>query len=134
LLTEDPNKTLVATGFDPTLTKYDLNSLTQYHSGPDSTKPAMALGVLCNFDVLPGVAEGCARNTAIVTRSAVLQGMTGFDGKLQLADLQPGTYYLFGSTPTRSRRGIAMWSIPVVVKSGQNTTVTLDANNAAWTG
>ncbi|HKR13802.1 MAG TPA: prealbumin-like fold domain-containing protein [Pyrinomonadaceae bacterium] len=53
---------------------------------------------------------------------------TDFNGKAQFDNLPPAKYFVYGITETR--RGFAVWSVPVEIKAGQNSVV-LDQNNAA---
>jgi hypothetical protein len=53
---------------------------------------------------------------------------TDFNGKAQFENLPPAKYFVYGITETR--RGFAVWSVPVEIKAGQNSVV-LDQNNAA---
>jgi hypothetical protein len=73
----------------------------------------------------PGVAARAAQAIKSHLFSSV---STDFAGKAQFADLKPGSYYLAGLTSTR--KGFAIWNLPVEVKTGQNS-VFLDQNNAA---
>jgi hypothetical protein len=73
----------------------------------------------------PGVAAVAARTIKAHLVSSV---STDFAGKAQFTDLKPGNYYLAGLTSTR--KGFAIWNLPVEVKAGQNS-VFLDQNNAA---
>lgn len=73
----------------------------------------------------PGVA---ARAAQAIKAHLVSSVSTDFAGKAQFADLKPGSYYLAGLTSTR--KGFAIWNLPVEVKAGQNS-VFLDQNNAA---
>lgn len=51
---------------------------------------------------------------------------TGFDGKAELRNIEPGVYMLFGATHTRG--GCAVWLIPVTLRTNQS--LTLDQYNA----
>ena len=73
----------------------------------------------------PGVAERAAQAIKAHLVSSV---STDFAGKAQFTDLKPGSYYLVGLTSTR--KGFAIWNLPVAVKAGQNS-VFIDQNNAA---
>jgi hypothetical protein len=53
---------------------------------------------------------------------------TDFNGKAQFENLPLAKYFVYGITETR--RGFAVWSVPVEIKAGQNSVV-LDQNNAA---
>ena len=53
---------------------------------------------------------------------------TDFNGKAQFENIQPGKYFVYGLTETR--RGFAIWSVPIEIKAGQNSLL-LDQNNAA---
>jgi len=52
---------------------------------------------------------------------------TGFEGKAQIEDISPGTYYLVGFTETR--QGVAAWNLKTEVQSGENAFI-LDQDNA----
>lgn len=54
--------------------------------------------------------------------------MTDFTGKGKFTDVETGKYWIFGFTQTR--KGFAVWSLPVEVKNGENQ-VALDQSNAA---
>lgn len=56
------------------------------------------------------------------------QTVTDFTGKGKFDDIAPGNYWIFGATQTR--KGFAIWSLPVVVKNGESQAA-LDQNNAA---
>lgn len=73
----------------------------------------------------PGVAE---RAQAAIKQHAVQTVSTDFSGKAQFTDVKPGNYYIMGLSGTR--KGFAIWNLPVEVKVGQNS-VLLDQNNAA---
>lgn len=73
----------------------------------------------------PGVA---ARAAQAIKSHLVSSVSTDFAGKAQFTDLKPGSYYLAGLTSTR--KGFAIWNLPVEVKAGQNS-LFLDQNNAA---
>jgi hypothetical protein len=70
----------------------------------------------------------------VLREGGVSEGRTGvlstydFAGKAQFTDLKPGSYYLAGLSSTR--KGFAIWNVPIEVKAGQNS-VFLDQNNAA---
>lgn len=73
----------------------------------------------------PGVA---ARAAQAIKSHLVSSVSTDFAGKAQFTDLKPGSYYLAGLSSTR--KGFAIWNVPVEVKAGQNS-LFLDQNNAA---
>jgi hypothetical protein len=73
----------------------------------------------------PGVAVAAQRAIKAHLVSSV---STDFAGKAQFTDLKPGSYYLAGLSSTR--KGFAIWNLPVEVKAGQNS-LFLDQNNAA---
>ncbi|HLL74804.1 MAG TPA: hypothetical protein VK421_06025 [Pyrinomonadaceae bacterium] len=53
---------------------------------------------------------------------------TDFQGRAQFADVPPGRYWVYGMSGTR--RGFAIWNVPVEIRGGQNS-LSLDQNNAA---
>ncbi len=73
----------------------------------------------------PGVAAAAQRAIKAHLVSSV---STDFAGKAQFTDLKPGSYYLAGLSSTR--KGFAIWNVPIEVKAGQNS-LFLDQNNAA---
>lgn len=64
----------------------------------------------------------------VIPRYAKYKLQTDFQGKAQLKDVTPGTYYLYGNIETRGGR--AVWNLKVDLKTGENSIV-LDQNNAA---
>lgn len=73
----------------------------------------------------PGVAE---RAQQAIREHTVSSVSTDFSGKAKFTDLKPGNYFISGFTSTR--RGFAIWNVPVEVKAGENS-IFLDQNNAA---
>jgi hypothetical protein len=89
-------------------------------------------GVLSNYafavqypSQFPGVAE---KARAAIEQHAIQKVSTDFSGKAQFSDIKPGNYYIMGLSSTR--RGFAIWNLPVEVKAGQNS-ILLDQSNAA---
>lgn len=64
----------------------------------------------------------------VVKKYQALAFTTSFDGKATFS-LEPGQFYIFGLTKTRTNFGY--WNIPLKV-TNENQTVTLDQNNAAY--
>ena len=94
--------------------------------------PARDTGVLSSYafamlypSQFPGVGE---RAQAAIKQHAVQTVSTDFSGKAQFTDIKPGSYFIMGLSSTR--KGFAIWNLPVEVKAGQNS-VFLDQNNAA---
>jgi hypothetical protein len=58
----------------------------------------------------------------------VTTGTTDFAGKLELSGLKPALYFVYAITQTR--RGHALWNVPIEIKAGRNT-LTIDNTNAA---
>lgn len=94
--------------------------------------PPRTTGVLSSYafamlypSQFPGVAE---KAQAAIKQHAVQTVSTDFSGKAQFTDIKPGSYYVAGLSSTR--KGFAIWNLPVEVKAGQNS-VFLDQNNAA---
>ncbi len=68
------------------------------------------------------------RGTEEMNKHIKYRMTTDFEGKGKFEDVAPGKYWVFGTMTTR--RGHAIWNVPIEVKEGQNSIV-LDNNNAA---
>lgn len=110
LLDEDPSSLMTAAGLRP--------------EGVMGVLDVFSLAVRYDRRRTPAFAEA-VRSINAHTKHTVT---TDFNGRAQFTDVAPGRYYLFGSATTR--RGYAIWSIPVDIRAGSNS-VTLDQNNAA---
>jgi hypothetical protein len=63
----------------------------------------------------------------LMEKHAVKTLKTDLQGKAQVSDLEPKTYYLYGYSETRG--GGAIWNLPIDIKAGQNS-ITIDQSNA----
>lgn len=100
------------------LLKKDLESILDDADIEDETgqglKNAFALSVLYP----ERYRETNQKALAEIRKNSVYSTTTGADGKAQLKDIKPDSYYLFGITKTRT--GFAIWSSPVTIVAGQN--------------
>lgn len=58
---------------------------------------------------------------AAINRHIVYRTLTDAQGKDEIKDIKPSSYYLFGITKTRN--GFAIWDSPVSIQTGQNNIV-----------
>ena len=58
---------------------------------------------------------------AAINRHIVYRTLTDAQGKAEIKDIKPSSYYLFGITKTRN--GFAIWDSPVSIQTGQNNIV-----------
>lgn len=58
---------------------------------------------------------------AAINRHIVYKTLTDGQGKAEIKDIKPNSYYLFGITKTRN--GFAIWDSPVTIQAGQNNVV-----------
>lgn len=100
------------------LLKKDLESILDDSGIEDETgqglKNAFALSVLYPERYRETNQKGLAE----IKKNIVYSTMTGADGKAQLKDIKPDSYYLFGITKTRN--GFAIWSSQITINAGQN--------------
>lgn len=94
--------------------------------------PPGRTGVLSEYGLalkFPSQYQGVAKRAqAAISSHTVASTSTDFSGKAQFSGLKPGNYFLSGFASTR--KGFAVWNVPVEVKPGKNS-VFLDQNNAA---
>jgi hypothetical protein len=58
---------------------------------------------------------------AAINRHIIYRTLTDAQGKAEIKDIKPNSYYLFGITKTRT--GFAIWDSPVNIQTGQNNVV-----------
>lgn len=58
---------------------------------------------------------------AAINRHIVYRTLTDAQGKAEIKEIKPNSYYLFGITKTRT--GFAVWDSPVSIQTGQNSIV-----------
>lgn len=73
-------------------------------------------------------AEVLSRIDAAISEHTIKTVTTDFNGRAVFENVQPGSYFLVGIAQTR--RGHAIWNVPIEIKAGQNTII-LDQHNAA---
>jgi hypothetical protein len=96
--------------------------------GPDSTSALRHLAYVCMGSLKSELAQSlCSAGSSTIGAAAAYQGTTGFDGKLDIADVIAGHYHLFGTTTTRA--GMIVWSMPVEIGPTKKTLI-LDTENA----
>lgn len=61
------------------------------------------------------------KSLAAINRHIVYKTLTDSQGKAEIKDIKPNSYYLFGITKTRN--GFAVWDSPVTIQAGQNNIV-----------
>jgi len=61
------------------------------------------------------------KSLAAINRHIVYRTLTDGQGKAEIKDIKPDSYYLFGITKTRN--GFAIWDSPVSIQAGQNNLV-----------
>jgi hypothetical protein len=71
-----------------------------------------------------------AKLKAAIEPHIVATATTGFDGKAKLADLSPGTRFVYGETQVGRTR--VAWNLRVEIKPGTDTAVILDNSNRSY--
>ena len=61
------------------------------------------------------------KSLAAINRHIVYKTLTDSQGRAEIKDIKPNSYYLFGITKTRN--GFAIWDSPVTIQAGQNNLV-----------
>lgn len=79
------------------------------------------------FGYEPLLEDGCTRaGRAFVNSHLVKEGVTGFDGKVSLAGIVPGRYFLHAFTHLGDEH--LVWSVPVEVVAGAQQVMLENAN------
>lgn len=91
---------------------------------------AQLLEDLANALHFPTLGDGqfISKATEAIKAHTAASGTTDFAGKLELRDLKPRQYFVYAVTQTR--RGHALWNIPVEIKEGRNS-LSIDNTNAS---
>jgi hypothetical protein len=113
------------------LRKAGLKVSSRYGNRADTDQNLLfEFGSAEKFPSLPDMAS--FRNSALEAMKPHIKAniTTDFSGKATFTDIPPGDYYLVavGITP----RGFVVWNVPVSIKAGVASSITLDQNNAAF--